>query len=92
MWDGDTLSSVILGDAKTRYDICTDTKAGQKRLRQLTQSCQRVGQWVQKSVCECTVDEVRDAGLVRTLSRIMDKSEDNNAGVRIGPSGASMRT
>ncbi|ADG07331.1 CRISPR-associated endonuclease Cas2 [Kyrpidia tusciae] len=59
------------------YDICTDTKAGQKRLRKVAQACQRVGQRVQKSVFECTLDEVRFVGLVRTLSRIMDKSEDN---------------
>ncbi|RIV28154.1 CRISPR-associated endonuclease Cas2 [Alicyclobacillaceae bacterium I2511] len=59
------------------YDICTETKAGQKRLRKVAQVCQNVGQRVQKSVFECQVDEVRYLSLVRSLMRLMDKSEDN---------------
>ncbi len=59
------------------YDICTETKAGEKRLRKIAQVCQNVGQRVQKSLFECQVDEVRYLSLMRSLMRLMDKSEDN---------------
>ncbi|MBX6395924.1 MAG: CRISPR-associated endonuclease Cas2 [Alicyclobacillaceae bacterium] len=59
------------------YDVCTETKEGEKRLRRIAKVCQGVGQRVQKSVFECDVDEIHYAELVRRLSRIMDKSEDN---------------
>uniref|UniRef100_UPI0040287C8E CRISPR-associated endonuclease Cas2 n=2 Tax=Akkermansiaceae TaxID=1647988 RepID=UPI0040287C8E len=35
------------------YDVATDDKAGQRRLRQVARACENVGQRVQNSVFEC---------------------------------------
>ena len=38
------------------YDVNTETPAGRKRLRQVSKTCQNIGQRVQNSVFECEVD------------------------------------
>jgi len=39
------------------YDITTQDKAGQKRLRRVAKACERYGRRVQKSIFECKVDD-----------------------------------
>jgi CRISPR-associated protein Cas2 len=41
------------------YDVSTETAAGRKRLRRVAKACEKMGQRVQKSVFECTVNEMQ---------------------------------
>ena len=59
------------------YDIRTDTKAGQRRLRKVAKICQRIGQRVQKSVFEFQIDEVQYVQLVHQLRHVMHHADDN---------------
>lgn len=59
------------------YDVSTETPAGRKRLRRVAKACERVGQRVQKSVFECTVDEMRFEQLERELLAEIDPDQDN---------------
>ncbi|MGP1679798.1 MAG: CRISPR-associated endonuclease Cas2 [Burkholderiales bacterium] len=59
------------------YDVSTETAAGRKRLRRVAKVCESVGQRVQKSVFECTVDEMQFEQLERTLLAEIDETEDN---------------
>jgi CRISPR-associated protein Cas2 len=58
------------------YDVCTETSAGRRRLRQVAKACEAVGQRVQKSVFECTVDEIRLEAMERKLLDIIDVEQD----------------
>ena len=53
------------------YDVCTETPAGQKRLRRVAKVCKNYGQRVQKSVFECLVDPAQWAKL---RQRLMDET------------------
>lgn len=59
------------------YDVSTETAAGRKRLRRVAKACERVGQRVQKSVFECTVDEMQFEQLERELLNEIDVEQDN---------------
>ncbi len=59
------------------YDISTETKTGQRRLRKVAQTCQGVGQRVQNSVFECQLDEVKYLQFVHKLQKLMHREEDN---------------
>lgn len=59
------------------YDIRTDTKAGQRRLRKIAHVCQAMGQRVQNSVFECQIDEVQYVQLIHHLRHVMHHTEDN---------------
>ncbi|MCL6627038.1 MAG: CRISPR-associated endonuclease Cas2 [Alicyclobacillus shizuokensis] len=59
------------------YDISTETKQGEQRLRRVAKVCLNFGQRVQHSVFECQVDEMAFAELVRALSEIVHPTEDN---------------
>lgn len=59
------------------YDVSTETAAGRKRLRRVAKICERMGQRVQKSVFECTVNEMQFEELERTLLAEIDVSQDN---------------
>lgn len=59
------------------YDVSTDTAAGRKRLRRVAKACESVGQRVQKSVFECTVNEMQFEQLERTLLAEIDETQDN---------------
>jgi CRISPR-associated protein Cas2 len=58
------------------YDVNTETRAGQRRLRRVARACEGVGQRVQKSVFECRVDLARMEALERELLAIMDLQTD----------------
>ena len=56
------------------YDVATDDKAGQRRLRQVARACENVGQRVQNSVFEC---ELPPAQLVHKIEQLgKEKSYD----------------
>ncbi|MBX3634238.1 MAG: CRISPR-associated endonuclease Cas2 [Rubrivivax sp.] len=58
------------------YDVNTETRAGQRRLRRVAKACEAVGQRVQKSVFECQVDVARMEALERRLLDLMDLEAD----------------
>jgi len=58
------------------YDVNTETRAGQRRLRQVAKACEGSGQRVQKSVFECRLDLAGMEALERRLLAIMDLQTD----------------
>jgi CRISPR-associated protein Cas2 len=59
------------------YDVATESTDGRRRLRKIAQACQDFGQRVQKSVFECSVNEMQFEELVRRLVEIIDEKEDS---------------
>ena len=59
------------------YDVATETKEGQRRLRRVAQVCKDFGQRVQKSVCECSVNEMQFVLLRQRLLGCINPQEDN---------------
>jgi len=59
------------------YDVTTDTKEGRRRLRRVAQVCKNYGQRVQKSVFECSVNEMQYEELIRKLLKEFDETEDS---------------
>jgi CRISPR-associated protein Cas2 len=59
------------------YDVSTETRAGQRRLRRVAKVCLDYGQRVQKSVFECKVDRITYEILEKRLLDEIDLSEDN---------------
>ena len=59
------------------YDVETQTKAGQKRLRQVAKACQNYGQRVQNSVFECIVSEAQLVSLKNLIGSIIDTEADS---------------
>ncbi len=58
------------------YDVATETRAGQKRLRRVALACLAYGQRVQKSVFECRVTEAQLEELEDRLRGEIDEGED----------------
>jgi len=59
------------------YDVATDTREGRKRLRRVAQVCCNFGQRVQKSVFECSVDQMQYENMLRHLVRCIKEDEDS---------------
>jgi len=59
------------------YDVRTDTKAGQKRLRDVAKVCENYGQRVQYSVFECLVDPDQWAKIKHKLETRIKMDEDS---------------
>lgn len=59
------------------YDVSTETAAGRKRLRRVAKLCESVGQRVQKSVFECTINEMQFEEMERKLLAEIDVTKDN---------------
>ena len=72
------------------YDVATDSPAGRKRLRRTAQACLNFGQRVQKSVFECSVNEMQYEELTRRLLKIIDEEEDSLRIYRLAQPGAPM--
>lgn len=66
------------------YDVNTETKAGQRRLRKVAKKCEDYGVRVQNSVFECVVDNVQLIQLKMELSEIIDKEVDSLRFYRLG--------
>lgn len=58
------------------YDVSTATREGRRRLRRVAKACESIGQRVQKSVFECSVDSMQFEQLERRLLDIIDPTED----------------
>jgi len=59
------------------YDVNTEDRAGQRRLRRVAKVCKSYGQRVQKSVFECSVNEMQYEQMRRELVKEIDKGWDN---------------
>lgn len=59
------------------YDVNTEGRPGQRRLRRVAKACEDVGQRVQKSVFECLVDPAQWAELRARLLDIIDPDQDS---------------
>ncbi len=59
------------------YDVSTETKEGQRRLRRVARECTNMGQRVQKSVFECLVDPVQWVALRNRLENLIDSECDS---------------
>lgn len=59
------------------YDVSTQDKAGQRRLRRVAKACKNYGQRVQFSVFECIVDPAQWAVLRQTLMDEIDPATDS---------------
>lgn len=64
-------------DILVTYDVSTETREGRKRLRHVARVCLDYGQRVQKSVFECTIDEMNMEILRARLLEIINKNEDS---------------
>lgn len=59
------------------YDVRTETAEGQKRLRRVAQVCKDYGQRVQKSVFECSVNEMQYERMKQRLLKRINEKEDS---------------
>ncbi len=59
------------------YDVNTETKSGQARLRQIAKICENRGQRVQNSVFECLVDPAQWVQLRQSLIEKMHPEKDS---------------
>lgn len=59
------------------YDVSTETKEGQRRLRQVARVCENVGQRVQNSVFECELSPAKFVETKAALLKIIDTEQDN---------------
>jgi CRISPR-associated protein Cas2 len=59
------------------YDVSTENKAGQKRLRRVAKACENFGQRVQNSVFECLVDPAQWLTLKMTLLEEYNPDHDS---------------
>lgn len=59
------------------YDVSTEDKAGQRRLRHVAKTCQNFGQRVQYSVFECIVDPAQWTALRDNLIAKIDTEKDS---------------
>ena len=59
------------------YDVTTETRAGERRLRKVATICLGFGQRVQKSVFECVLNEMQLEQMTRRLLGEIDVGEDS---------------
>ena len=67
------------------YDVNTESKAGQKRLRQVAKACEGYGQRVQDSVFECTLSATEMEQFRIRLLKIIDPQIDSLRIYRLHP-------
>lgn len=63
-------------DILVAYDVSTESAAGRRRLRKVAQACLAYGQRVQKSVFECSLNEMQLEGLRYRLLHCISEQED----------------
>ena len=59
------------------YDVTTEDAAGRRRLRKVAKVCVGFGQRVQKSVFECSVNEMQMEQLRDRLVKCIDEKKDS---------------
>ncbi|GCE06144.1 CRISPR-associated endonuclease Cas2 [Dictyobacter aurantiacus] len=64
-------------DILVAYDVCTETNEGKRRLRKVAEACLAYGQRVQKSVFECSLNEMQLEQLKQRLLQVMSETEDS---------------
>jgi len=64
-------------DLLVAYDVNTETNEGKRRLRKVAEVCLAYGQRVQKSVFECSLNEVQIISFKHRLLRCIDEQEDS---------------
>ncbi|MBV9613907.1 MAG: CRISPR-associated endonuclease Cas2 [Chloroflexi bacterium] len=64
-------------DILVTYDVSTETNEGKRRLRKVAEACLAYGQRVQKSVFECSLNEMQLEKLKHRLLQCMSEQEDS---------------
>jgi CRISPR-associated protein Cas2 len=64
-------------DVLVTYDVCTDTREGERRLRRVAKICEGHGQRVQKSVFECLLNAAQLETLKHRLRKVVDMEQDS---------------
>jgi len=64
-------------DILVTYDVSTETNEGKRRLRKVAEACLAYGQRVQKSVFECSLNEMQLEHLKDRLLGCMNEKEDS---------------
>lgn len=64
-------------DVLVTYDVATEDASGRRRLRHVAQTCLNFGQRVQKSVFECSVNEMQLERMRRDLLKCIDEKADS---------------
>jgi CRISPR-associated protein Cas2 len=59
------------------YDVETESKGGQRRLRRVARACQDFGQRVQFSIFECNIDPAQWVNLRSRLVQEIDPAKDS---------------
>jgi CRISPR-associated protein Cas2 len=59
------------------YDVNTETPAGRKRLRKVSDLCQDYGQRVQNSVFECIIEPANLKMMQNRLENLINKETDS---------------
>mgnify|MGYP000466604042 FL=1 len=59
------------------YDVNTESKDGQRRLRKVAKACVNHGQRVQNSVFECLLQEDQYVLFKHELEKLIDKNADS---------------
>ena len=59
------------------YDVNTQTKEGESRLRKVAKTCEAYGMRVQNSLFECDVDPKQRYELEFKLKKIIEETEDS---------------
>lgn len=64
-------------DILVTYDVNTETNEGKRRLRKVADACLSYGQRVQKSVFECSLNDVQLEKLKHRLLQCVNEQEDS---------------
>ncbi len=64
-------------DVLVTYDVSTETNEGKRRLRHVAEACLAYGQRVQKSVFECSLNEMQLEALTHRLLHCISEQEDS---------------
>jgi len=64
-------------DILIAYDVNTETNEGKRRLRWVAEACLAYGQRVQKSVFECSLNEMQLEKLKHRLLQCANEQEDS---------------
>ncbi len=64
-------------DVLVAYDVSTDDAAGRRRLRKVALVCVGFGQRVQKSVFECSVNDMQYEQMRQRLLKCIDEKRDS---------------
>ena len=66
------------------YDVNTETRAGQSRLRKVAKVCMNYGQRVQNSVFECLLDASQYVEIKARLEKIINVEKDSLRFYKLG--------